>query len=375
VILHRLRAAGWRNLEPADVRPGPLASVFFGQNGQGKTNLLESAYYATELRSFRTKTRTEIIRWGEPQAKVAAEVTSGGLDRRIDVEMSPLRKQVRVDGKAVQRLAPALRGLGSVVFLPEDLLLPRAPPSARRSFVDRAAYGANRLFYAEAVAYQKVLKNRNAVLRRASSPARAAAHDPSLLATYDEQTARTGARLVMRRRALVAALAPRVTELFVGLHADLQAEIRYRSDPSVEEASTEGEVLAALAAGLERTRDLDHKRRFTGFGPHTDDLEMTLAGRPVREHGSQGQLRSLVLALKLAELSHLESALGEPPLLLLDDVASELDEQRRRMLFETITNLSGQTFITVTDRGLIPTLPGRVDFEVSGGRITATHTA
>jgi DNA replication and repair protein RecF len=365
LILRRLRAVGWRNLEPVEVQPGPRATVFFGQNGQGKTNLLESAYYATELRSFRTKTRAEIVRWGEPAARVAAEISTGGLERRIDLELTNHRKQMRVDGKVVHRQSPVLRGLGSVVFLPEDLLLPRAPPAARRSFIDRAAYGADRVFFAEAVAYQKVVKNRNAVLRRPTT-------DASLLATYDEQTARTGARLVMRRRALVAALAPRVQALFVGLHADLAAEIRYRSHPSIEAAASEGQVTAALAEGLERTREVDLRRRFTGFGPHGDDLEITLAGRPVREHGSQGQLRSLVLALKLAELSHLESVLGEPPLLLLDDVASELDERRRRMLFEIITGLSGQTFITVTDRGLIPQLPGRVDFEVAAGRITGT---
>jgi DNA replication and repair protein RecF len=362
VILHRLRAVGWRNLQPAELRPGPRATVFFGQNGQGKTNLLESAYYATELRSFRTKNRAEIIGWGASQAQLAAQVTTGGLDRRVDVTLSAQGKQVKVDGKGVQRHSPSLRGLGAVVFLPEDLLLPRAAPAARRSFIDRAAYGANRTFYAEAVAYQKVLKNRNAVLRRPAT-------DATLLGTYDEQSARTGARLVMRRRQLVAALAPRVRDLFVGLHADLGAEIRYRSHPSIEAAGDEAAVTAALAAGLERTREVDLRRRFTGFGPHTDDLEITLAGRPVREHGSQGQLRSLVLALKLAELAHLEAALGEPPLLLLDDVASELDETRRRQLFEILTSLQGQSFITVTDRGLIPSLPGRLDFEVTAGQI------
>jgi DNA replication and repair protein RecF len=360
LILRSLRAAGWRNLGSLELRPGPRATVFFGQNGQGKTNLLESAYYACELRSFRTKSRAEIIRWGAVEARLAAEVSSSGVERRVEIEISAQRKQVRLDGKVVQRQGEALHGLAAVVFLPEDLLLPRAPPAARRSFLDRAAYGANRDFYAEAVAYQKVLKHRNAVLRRASA-------DPSLLATYDEESARAGARLVMRRRALVASLAPRVQELYVRLHGDIPAQIRYRGHPQVEQASTEAEVMAALHAGFERTREVDLRRRFTGFGPHSDDLDITLAGRPVREHGSQGQLRSLVLALKLAELAHLESAMGEPPLLVLDDVASELDEKRRGMLYEIITNLAGQTLITVTDRDLIPGLPGRVDYEVSGG--------
>jgi DNA replication and repair protein RecF len=364
VTLRRLRALNWRNLEPAELTPGPRATVFFGQNGQGKTNLLEAAYYASELRSFRTKNRAEIIRWGAPSARVAAEAEAGGVSRRIDIELGANRKQVRVDGKVAGRVSPALRGLGAVVFLPEDLLLPRAPPAARRSFIDRAAYGVDRAFYGEAVAHQKVLRSRNAVLRRPST-------DPSLLATYDDECARTGARLVMRRRALVDGLAPRVRSLFVGLHANLAAEIRYRSHPAIEAAGSEAEVQQALHAGLERTREVDMRRRFTGFGPHTDDLEITLAGRPVREHGSQGQLRSLVLALKLAELEHLEAALGEPPLLLLDDVASELDERRRHLLFEILTNLRGQSFLTVTDRGLIPTLPGRMDWELTAGVIRA----
>jgi DNA replication and repair protein RecF len=160
-----------------------------------------------------------------------------------------------------------------------------------------------------------------------------------------------------------------VRRLFVALHADLEAELEYRSHPQVQAAATEEEVRQALLAGLISEREVDMRRGFTGFGPHADDLAMGLAGRPVRQHGSQGQLRSLVLALKLAELANLEATLGEPPLLLLDDVASELDGIRRRRLYETITALPGQTFITVTDRDLIPALPGRVDFEMSAGSL------
>jgi DNA replication and repair protein RecF len=251
-----------------------------------------------------------------------------------------------------------------VVFVPEDLLLPRASPSARRSFLDRAAYNVDRLFFGEAVAFQKILKNRNAALRRGG----AFAH-PTLLSTFDDELARTGARLVQRRRVLTAALAPRVKAYFVALHAEREVAIRYRSDPAVEAAEGEPAVTEALREGLTRSRPADLRRGFTGFGPQTDDLEITLDGRPVREHGSQGQVRSLVLALKLAELENLTAALGEPPLLLLDDVASELDQLRRHKLFETILGTPGQTFISVTDKDLIPPLPGRVDFHVSAGEI------
>jgi DNA replication and repair protein RecF len=362
VIVRQLRAVGWRNLKPLALAPSERVTVFFGHNGQGKTNVLEAAFYLSEFRSFRTKTAAELTQWGAPITRLAAEIATGGLDRRIDIELGPGRKLVRVDGKPIRRDSSALRGIGVVVFVPEDLLLPRAAPAARRSFLDRAAYNADRVFYAEAVDFQKVLKNRNALLRKGGAR-------PALLETYDEELARTGARLVARRRALTAALAPRVRRLFVALHADLDVTIPYRSDPSVEAAATEADVVQALRAGLVRVRPVDLRRGFTGFGPHTDDLEISLDGRLVREHGSQGQVRSLVLALKLAELQNLADTLAEPPLLLLDDVASELDEVRRQRLFETIAATPGQTFISVTDRNLIPDIAGRIDFEVAGGEI------
>jgi len=169
----------------------------------------------------------------------------------------------------------------------------------------------------------------------------------------------------------VAELAPRVSALFSAIHSDLGADIRYRGHDSVEPARTDEELRAALLAGLRERRGRDQQRGFTGFGPHTDDLEMVLGGHLARDHGSQGQLRSLVLALKLAELAHLQERQSEPPLLLLDDVASELDEIRRAKLFETIAGLPGQTLITVTERDLLPTLPERRDFEVSAGTVRA----
>jgi DNA replication and repair protein RecF len=362
MYVRKLRAVGWRNLQPVALEPSPRVTVFFGQNGQGKTNLLEAAFYLSEFRSFRTKTAAELTQWGAPVTRLAAELTTGGLDRRIDIELGPGRKLVRVDGKPIRRDSPALRGIGVVVFVPEDLLLPKAAPAARRSFLDRAAFNVDRLFYGEAVAFQKVLKNRNALIKKGG-------FRPALLETFDEELARTGARLVARRRALTAALAPRVRALFVRLHAEIEVGLRYRSDPAVEAAASELDVAAALSAGLARVRPIDLRRGFTGFGPHTDDLEITLGGRLVREHGSQGQVRSLVLALKLAELENLAATLGEPPLLLLDDVASELDGLRRERLFETVAGTPGQSFISVTDRELIPAIPGRVDFRVSGGEI------
>ena len=362
MILRALRIGAWRNLAGVTLTPGPRATVLHGQNGQGKTNVVEAAYVLTTFRSFRTQRLEEACPWGAREARVAAEVGVSGLERRIDLAVDSGRKLARLDGKAVRRDASGLAGVAAVLFVPADLLLPRAAPSERRRFVDRAIFAADRSYAAEAIAFDKVLRSRNALLRAGSAP-------DLMLDTFDERLAQTGARVVIRRRALVAALAPRLEALFGAIHGDLGARIRYRGHPSVDEAQAAPDIEQALHAGLAGRRELDQRRRFTGFGPHTDDLEMSLADHPAKDHGSQGQLRSLVLALKLAELEHLHERLGEPPLLLLDDVASELDGVRRAKLFETIAALPGQTLITVTDPDLLPRLPERRDIEVRAGRL------
>jgi DNA replication and repair protein RecF len=362
VLLRRLRARGWRNLAPLDLAPGPRATVLFGHNGQGKTNVVEAAYFLATFRSFRASHNQDLVHWGEPAALVEGEVAVGGLERRIEVKLNGGRRVARLDGKAVRRDARGLQGVAAVLFVPEDLLLPRAAPAERRRFLDRAIFNANRSYSADAVAFDKVLKSRNAVLREPSPR-------PALLDTYDDELARLGAILVARRRGLAAAIEPRVAALFRDIHAAIDLRVRYRSHATVEAAGDAASIRAALHEGLAARRDRDQRRGFTGFGPHTDDLELELGGHLARDHGSQGQLRSLVLALKLAELSLLAEALGEPPLLLLDDVASELDQVRRGKLFETIAALPGQTILTVTDRDLLPALPQRCDFEVRAGAV------
>jgi DNA replication and repair protein RecF len=364
LILRELRVRQWRNLQAVALQPGPRATVLFGQNGQGKTNLIEAVHCLTTFRSFRTAHLGEVVPWDAATAQVEADVTLGSLDRTIALQVTGGRKATSLDGKPVRRDASALQGLAAVLFVPEDLLLPRAAPAERRRLIDRAIFAGDRTYSTEAVAYERVLRSRNAILREGASR-------PALLDTYDEEASRTGARLVVRRRQLVAALAPRVAAIFRAIHADLGVDLRYRSHPSVAEAEGLDPIAGALLAGLRARHDRDRRRGFTGFGPHTDDLELELGGHPAGDHGSQGQLRSLVLALKLAELGYLQDRLGEAPLLLLDDVASELDEVRRAKLFETIAELPGQSLLTVTDRHLLPTLPARRDIEVQAGRVSA----
>ena len=364
MVIREVHAALWRNLERLVLRPSTGLTVLHGRNGQGKTNILEAIYFLATLRSFRTSHVRELVRNSEApgsRARLEATVAAGGLERRLQIEVGDGTRVVKLDGKPVRAAAAVFGALSVVLFVPEDLLLPRAAPAARRRYLDLAVFNVERSFYREASAFQRVLKSRNALLRTG----RAA---PPLMETYDEELARTGARVVLRRRALVADLAPRVAMLFKALHGDLTVELRYESDAQVEAAGDEGAVRMALLQGLARHRAVDERRRFTGFGPHTDDLAIRLSGRLAREHASQGQLRSLVLALKLAELANVEQRRGDAPVLLLDDVPSELDSERRRFLFEMIASLSCQTLISVADRDVIPPHVRREDLLIAEGR-------
>jgi DNA replication and repair protein RecF len=367
VLIRELRAQGWRNLEPLELVPGPRVNVLHGDNGQGKTNLIEAAYYLATLRSFRTSHAEELIRGGAAaagRAQLAARVEHRGLDRKVDVRLGPEGRTVTLDGKRVRGAAAIFGAVSVVLFVPEDLLLPRAAPAARRRFLDLAVFNVERGYYREAAAFQKVVKSRNHLLKRGPV-------DPVLLDAYDDELARTGARVVMRRRALVTELAPRTRDFFRALHGDIPVELRYRSAPAIDLAPDEAGVQAALLGGLRAQRALDERRRFTGTGPHTDDLDIVFAGRLAREHASQGQLRSLVLALKLAELTNVEARRGDVPVLLLDDVPSELDPTRRKFLFDMVGGLSCQTLISVTEREVVSPLPERVDFRISAGRVIA----
>lgn len=364
MLLQKLGVRDWRNFVAASVELVSRVSVFFGQNGQGKSNLLEAVYVLLGFRSFRTSSTGDLIRWGSSSAHIEGRIVLRGLERKLAVELAQGKRRTAMDGKTVRRDSSGLEGAGVVVFSPGDLQLPTGPGSDRRRALDRAVFAVHRAYYQEAVDFERALRARNSLLRRGLV-------DPDLLESYDETLCRLGARVVARRRAAVQGLRPEFEKVFAEIHGSMAASIRYRSDGAVEEAGSEGEIAEAIRAGLVAGRARDMRRGFTGFGPQTDDLEMTLGEHPAKEHGSQGQLRSLVLSLKLAELSHASTHNGEAPLLLLDDVASELDEERRSRLFGTIASMACQTLITVTEREHLPDLPGRTDWRVSAGQVEA----
>jgi DNA replication and repair protein RecF len=364
--LEAIELIDFRNIARALVEPHPRFNVFSGDNGHGKTNLLEAIFLVGTLTTFRATRVEELIRFGAGQAHARARLERAGLTRLYEVEaaQAPSRKLAKIDGKAVRATADHFGGFNVVLFAADDLRLPRGAPSERRRFLDRAVWNAEPGMWAEASAYQRILRSRNALLRDAEGVP--GPRTDELLDVYDQQLAAAGAKIVARRRRYLAELAPRAQAAWERItRTGLPIALRYESELTADDAGLAAELLAALAAG--RRRDL--ARGFTGCGPHTDDLAIDVGGRPARLYASQGQLRALVLSLKVAEIEHLEATLGDAPILLLDDVSSELDPARNSYLFAFLREIRCQVFITTTHRDHVQLSADRRDFTVVSGAL------
>ena len=286
--------------------------------------------------------------------------------RVYEVEMGPSSRKVRLDGKAVRPLARYFGGFNVVVFTPEDLALARGSPGERRRFLDRGVFNLRPSYLATTTDYDKVLKQRNSVLRQVGQGALARPQVDELLEVYDHQLAGLGVALIAGARARSSdVIRPAMLDAFAAItRTGLAAGARYVSQAAT---GTAAELEAKLREG--RARDL--ATGSTHVGPHRDDLILELEGREAGSFASQGQLRAIMLAWKTAELSVLARAHGDAPILLLDDVSSELDPARNAYLFEHLASRAGQCFITTTDSRHVLLARDRADYRIESGRIDA----
>ena len=316
--------------------------MLHGPNGAGKTNLLEALHVGTQGFSPRARNDAQMIRFGSAAARVALRGFVGGTAFETDVRLSAREsRRATLNGErlpSAERLRAELRTL---VFTPDRLAVVKGAPATRRAYLDRSV---TRLLPAKGelpLEYGSTLGQRNACLRRL----RAGASSPEALGPWTESVATVGAALVDARREVVTLL----REPFTRIAAELglaRAELEYEGAPP---------TLAELEGRLER----DLERGVTGVGPHLHDLAITAAGRDLRFFGSQGEQRMAVLALVLGEAEVVRERLGDPPLVLLDDVLSELDEGRRRAL-AAIVSKGGQTVVTATSPEVFPGQPAQV---------------
>jgi DNA replication and repair protein RecF len=347
VVVTRLRMRDFRSYAAAEVGLGERLTVVHGPNGAGKTNLLEALYFGCTGRSCRTTNERELLRFDadDGPAPRVVRVEVYGRDRDGEHELSVgfqpgEAKRFKVDGAPAERLLDAPHRPLVSVFLPDRLELVKGPPALRRSHLDQVVGALWPARTATRRQYAQVLAQRNALLARVR-----AGGSRSALAAWDLELARHGIVLRDDRAAALELLRPRFAEAAAELGLTGTAELRYR--PRTKAASAE-----AFAAELAERLDSDLERGFTTHGPHRDDVALLRDGRELRAYGSQGEQRMGLLALLLAERAVLEDERGAPPLLLLDDVMSELDFGRRERLVERLR--AGQALVTTTDVAHVP---------------------
>ncbi len=359
----------FRNLERVSLDLSAHATIAVGENGQGKTNLLEGLYYLATLKALRASRLSELIQFGAETARVSGRFRLQGAERDISVEIAPKTRTASVDGKRATSLEAYFGGVSVVAFTPDDLAVVKGGPEGRRLFLDRTVFNRYPAYLHESREYGRALKSRNRLLKENAPHAH--------LAAWDTTLARMGARLWARRRALLGELTERAHTAFSRIgRTEVPAAFSYVPSHvdfgAAFATASENELAEALTRHLDQRLPRDAERGFTSVGPHADDLDIALGDHSARQFASQGQARALVLAWKVAEIENLAATNGFLPLLLLDDVSSELDPERNAFLMNYLAESGAQTFLTTTDAGLVQRAagPDTVWYSVRQGQAT-----
>ncbi len=346
VRLTRLSARDFRNFERLDIELPDAGLAIIGENGQGKTNLLEAIYYLQVLRSVRGARDQDLIRFGARAFHIGANVLSAGpAGISVGFEVSSKKKKVSIDGAVAARLSEAFGSLPSVMFSPRDIQLVAGGPAERRRYLDLVLALSSRRYLVALQNYRGALSRRNAALRDA-----ARSGDDASVAVWEPALAEHGAALLCERAAWVREKAPAFAGLVSGIGEDSEPRMSYQSV-----LAREADPRSALEEALARQRKHDTRRGITHSGPHRDDLVLTLDGKDLRVFGSAGQQRTAAIALRMLEGATLREARGESPVLLLDDPFAELDVRRSARILGLLAGAGlGQTVLVVPRAGDIP---------------------
>jgi DNA replication and repair protein RecF len=364
VWLTRIAVRDFRNLERLDLELPPDGFALVGDNGQGKTNLLEAIYYLQLLRSVRGARDNDLTRFGAAGFHVSADVL--GAERRevaVGYERATKRKRVMLDGAEPARLSEALGALPSVVVAPSDVQLIAGGPAERRRYLDVVLSLSSRKYLAALQRYRGALVRRNAALRDAARTGR----DRGQAEVWEPALAEFGALLWTERAAWVSASAAEFTRLCTAIGESGEARMRYVSTSGGDTALDE-----QLRRALEANRLTDMRRGLTTIGPHRDDLELTLGSRELRLFGSGGQQRTAAIALRMLEGATLRARFAAEPLFLLDDPFAELDARRSARILELLRDVGlGQTVLAVPRASDIPSELTRLErWRIVGGQLT-----
>ncbi|HEY7534528.1 MAG TPA: DNA replication/repair protein RecF [Thermodesulfobacteriota bacterium] len=331
-------------------------NLISGENAQGKTNLLEAIHFLCTLRPFKQVKMEELINFGEVEGRIKGELESDGGLNEVHVILTKGGKTVKLNGKVVYEIPKFLGKYNVVTFLPSDLDLIKGSPQDRRRYVDALICSFKSEHLIDLKSYLRVLNQRNALFLRGITR--------ETLDAWDEKLGELGGKIVKRRIKLIEKLEP-VLENNYRLVSGFNAQIKIQYKPSFNLGSN---VIEHLKKELKERFLFDKRRGHTSVGPHRDLLQFTINGIDASVFASQGDAKTLALALKASEVELTRTLIGRNPILLLDDITSELDERRKGYLYRLIEEYSGQIFITTTDARELRYYAGKKIFHIKAGR-------
>lgn len=364
--VNALEFAGYRNLSDNRIEPSEKVNVIYGLNAQGKTNLLEAIWLFSGGHSFRGAKDSEIIKFNEGKARLKMEFFSGKRNQKAEILYTPSKKEVIINNVKKSSSAFLSQHFSAVIFSPEHLTLIKNGPALRRKFMDGSICQQDLRFAVRLNKYNQTLQQRNALLKEISKHKEL----KDTLEIWDEVLIDLGADIILKRLEFLSKLKVIAKELHKGISSGNEdLEIKYMSSCIKEDKEyTKDEVISLLSKEFKRLRREDILYGVTNAGPHRDDLEFYINSKSARRFGSQGQQRSIVLSLKLSEARLMKEAFEEPPVVLLDDVMSELDPKRQEFLIKNTEE--NQVFITCCEPLKSECLKEVMLFEVKEGVVS-----
>jgi len=339
-----VRLKKFRNYDELNLNLNPDLNIIIGDNAQGKTNLLESIYVAGFSKSFRTNKESELIQFESEYTQVKIEIEKdNGYTEKIEYRINQKsKKEFLINNVNISKVSELLGSVNIILFFPDDLKLIKESPSERRRFINRELSHISKTYYADLIDYNQILFQRNELLKKII-------FQPDLKDTLDiwnEQLAEKGSKIIFKRQSFIKKL----DVISKGIHESItegKENLSIKYNTSINNLENYDKIKGELLDKLNQNLALDLKRGYTSVGPHRDDIDIEINHINIKAFGSQGQQRTAALSIKLSEISIIREEVGDSPILLLDDVMSELDLQRQRDLIETLKGV--QTIITTTD--------------------------
>ena len=353
MYIKNLKLKNYRNYKEVEINFDPLINIVYGNNAEGKTNLLESIYLCSTSKSHKSSKDSEIINFNEEESHLKLSLIKNINKEKqviIDIQLNKdIKKGIALNGLKVEKLSEFLGVFNVIMFAPEDLNIIKDGPSVRRKFLDMEICQIDKIYVNLLSNYNKILNQRNVLLKDINNTTGNNKNDLiEILDTYDEQLVKYGIEIIKKRDENIKKLAEKIRNIHLKISDNKEKLIiSYENNVAEEkEIKNVDELKNIYLRKIKETKELDLKNQYTLIGPHRDDISFVIENKDIRKFGSQGQKKTAAISLKLSELLLVKEKINDTPVLLLDDVFSELDETRQKLLIENLKDI--QTIITCT---------------------------